>query len=130
MAGIVLPWLGPLVPTMSTARGFFVGSSFTLPSSVCSPTVTVYLPSVTTSFIVLRMSSGNGFPPSSAVTGFQFPCIFLLSSLALGASSPRANGPAQTQTSIDQQNRCFTVSLLQPLSGRGAANRPQQPPRQ
>src|SRR4051812_32946284 len=108
MARIVLPWFGPLVPTMSIARGAFAGSSFTVPSSACAPTVTVYLPSLTTRVIVLRTSSGNGFPPSSAATGFQLPCIFLPSFLGLVASSPGANDPAQTQTSIDQQNRRCT----------------------
>src|SRR6516162_8439082 len=113
MAGIVLPALGPLAPLMSIARGDFAGSSVTVPSSFCPPTVTVYLPSATTSVIVLRTSSGYGLPPSSAVTGFQVPCIFLPSSLAPAAPSPRASGPAQTQTSSDQQNRRFTVFLLQ-----------------
>src|SRR6516162_2912387 len=115
MAGIVLPWFGPLVPLMSIVGGVLAASSFVVPSSVRSPTVTVYLSSVMTSVMLLRIWSGNGLPAISAVTGFQVPCNFLASSFAL-LSSPRANEPTQTQTSTDQPNRRFTGFLLPRVS--------------
>src|SRR5437660_31901 len=115
MARIVLPLFGPLVPVMSSVRGFLDGSIFHVPSSGCLPTETVYLPSVITSVVFLMKSSGSGLPLASAVTGFQVPTSFLASSLA---SPPGASGARQTHSSTDQQNRRFTVVVLLGWSSR------------
>src|SRR5437764_3575158 len=54
--------------------------------------VTVYLSSLTTSLIVLVISSGNGFPPSSADDGTQVPSMPLAPLASpLHAVNPTAN---------------------------------------
>src|SRR6516225_4696214 len=73
MARNVFPLFGPSVPVMSIALGFADGSSLVVPRSGFLPTMTVYLPSLIVSLMDLRTSSGNGFPPSSAVDASQVP---------------------------------------------------------
>src|SRR6266851_6143726 len=109
MARIVFPLLGPSVPVMSIDLGFFDGSTLTVPSSGFLPTVTVYLPSSMTSFMVFRTSSGYFSPPSSAADGSQVPSIDLASSLAL---SPREwHGNDRARNRVKHSERVI-VSLL------------------
>src|SRR5581483_10828808 len=69
----VLPLLGPSVPVMSSALGLADGVRLRVPRPSDLPPVTVYSSPLMTSFMVLRTSSGNACPPSSAVAGSQVP---------------------------------------------------------
>src|SRR5262245_56017138 len=117
MARNVFPLFGPSVPVMSMAFGFLAASSLYLPLSVCSPTVTVYLPSLRTIFIVLSASSGNFWPASSADAGTQVPSIPFASS---SSSAPRVAGARNTIMHAGRMNARFTVSL----QGEGGVLRP------
>src|SRR5262249_34261529 len=103
MARIVLPLFGPSVPVISSAFGFADGSSLQVPRSGCVPTVTVYWSPLTSSRMDLQISSGNGFPPSSADDGSQTP-----SSAASLASPPQAAGEHKT-TRANATNRLSLI---------------------
>src|SRR4051812_31381660 len=108
MARIVLSLFGPSVPVMSSAFGFADGSSLQVPRSGCVPTVTVYWSPLSSSLMVLRTSSGNFFPPSSAADGSQVP-----SRLASLAPSPRAADEHETTRANATNDLSVIGSLLQ-----------------
>src|SRR5579884_119821 len=99
---------------MSIALGEADGISFTVPSSVpCFSTVTVYLSSLITSLRLLRTSSGNFVPPSSADDGNQVP-----SSESSLASSPQASDEKETTiTSVANSLRSIRILPKNELAG-------------
>src|SRR5262249_26348204 len=108
MARIVLPLFGPSVPVMSSAFGFADGFRLQVPRSGFVPTVTVYWSPLSSSLMVLRTSSGNFFPPSSAADGSQVP-----SRVSSMASSLQAADEHETTRANATNSLSVICNLLQ-----------------
>src|SRR5579883_1452174 len=105
MARIVLPLFGPWVPVISSAFGFADGFRLQVPRSGLVPAVTGSWSPLTSSRMVVRTSSGNFFPASSAADGCQVP-----SRASWLASSPQATDVHQT-TRAQATNSVCCASL-------------------
>src|ERR1043165_3866352 len=108
MARSVLPLFGPSAPMMSISFGLAVLLTLTVPLSALSPTVTVYVSSLPmTSFMDLRISSGNGLPLISAVSGIQVPARGLF----LPVSVPAAKAKDARMVNAIKSVRIIRVSV-------------------